>query len=135
MPDEIWASDKRFALPGWIVVSDCILYSSRDQWEADAARHRVPINSAGAYGWDPEHELYGWVVASVGRHQEEDSVVPALYRVHRSFFAAPTEADVSRAAQADERRRAAPPVDFAAHGPFEMLAQRMGMRAADETQQ
>ena len=135
VPDEIWPSDKRFALPGWIVVSDCILYSSPDQWEADAAHHRVPIDDAGAYGWDAERELYGWVIASAGRHEEEDSVVPAMYRVHRSFFAAPTEADVNLAAQSDERRRAAPPVDFAAHGPFEMLAQRMRAADAAQTQQ
>lgn len=130
-PDEIWPMDQRFAFPGWIIVRECIHYCSREAWEADAARHLVPNDDAGSYGWSEQRDLYGWVIESSGRHK--DDIVPSMCRVHRSFFASPTEADLTRAARDEHRRRTQPPTDFAAHGPCEVLALQLRATNAAET--
>ena len=124
VPDEVYSGDTRFPLAGWIVVGECFRYESRQSWESDAARHCIPTDEAGAYGWSDEREIYGWVIESAGANDStEQTLDRSLHRVHRSFFAAPSEADVQRAEVVPPT---APPVDaFAAHGPLEMLAQRM----------
>lgn len=136
VPDEVWPADPRYTLPGYIVVGECIRYATRSAWEADAQRHCVPIDDVGAYGWRDDLELYGWAVTSAGRTAAGPGTCPSLHRIHRSFFIVPTEADLRRAAEEGATRRAAPPADFAAHGPLEELAMRMRDSAApgSETQ-
>ena len=127
VPDSVYSGDPRFQLAGWIEVQKCFKYASREEWASDTDRHRVPIDEAGAYGWSDDRDLYGWVVSSTGRH--EDTSVPNLTRVHRSFFVAPTDAEERRVEEEAAAKRAAPACDFASHGPFELLAQLMREKA------
>lgn len=120
VPDFVWPYDRRCSLAGYIVISDCIRYPTRASWEADTLRHCVPVDEAGAYGWSDTRDLYGWVVESFERFGDDapERTVPALCRVHRSFFAEASELPMLHGGERP------PPVapDLAAHGPFEALA-------------
>jgi len=48
---------------GTITFSDCIQYSSKEQWQADGNRHKVDINDM-LYGWKDKPK-FGWIVQSV----------------------------------------------------------------------
>ena len=116
-PDIVQAGDPRFLISGWFIVSSCFRYDSQREWEADSARHLVSPDSV-AYGWNDDHDIYGWVVQSTGLTSLTNMPF-TVWRIHRSFFASQTDKDIDleKSAYRNIAER-----DFAAHGPCEILA-------------
>jgi len=73
---------------GWVTFAKCILYTSREEFEADREKHLVDPNSG--YGWNDERPMYGWVVGSYHKHDTVDvdggSVGAVAVRRMRSLF-------------------------------------------------
>lgn len=71
-------------VPGWVRFSGSTRYTSREQFEADAERHRVPADSP--YSWQPGTvELFGWEVAAK-QALPAPLPVPRLRRLVRSVY-------------------------------------------------
>lgn len=55
---------------GWITITHCFRYKTREQFVADAHKHLVDITSG--YGWSDAQPMYGWVVGSYGLYDNND---------------------------------------------------------------
>jgi len=82
--DEVAAAAPGLRILGTVVFSGCVAYPSREAWEADEYRHRVPSTSP--YGWSDSKTIYGWEVQAV-KPFATPAPVPAMQRVVRSIFA------------------------------------------------
>lgn len=74
------------AVVGTVVFSECVEYTSREHWEADAKRHRVPSDDAAySFAEGDKSAKFGWVVQRC-EAADEPRAAPTLRRRVRSLF-------------------------------------------------
>jgi hypothetical protein len=72
------------AILGWAMFTSYITYRSREEFEADVARHCVKPESV--YAWnDATTELFGWVVSECVAFDHELALLP-MTQLKRSVY-------------------------------------------------
>ena len=71
---------------GWVTFEKCIHYNTREEFEADRAKHLVDPNSG--YGWNDRRPMFGWVVGSYQKYDttNEQTYDAVAIRRMRSLF-------------------------------------------------
>ena len=73
------------AVVGTVVFGECVEYTSRKQWDADAKRHCVPSDDAAYAFVEGDSPKFGWVVQRC-EAADKPRPIPTLRRRVRSLF-------------------------------------------------
>lgn len=85
LPNVVPAAHPDVAVVGTVVFGECVEYTSRKQWDADAKRHCVPSDDAAYAFVEGDSPKFGWVVQRC-EAADKPRPIPTLRRRVRSLF-------------------------------------------------